>query len=244
MQIPVIQGIIDRRMLVNFRVRPDILARVLPAPFRPKLVCGWGIAGICLIRLKDIRPRRLPAWLGFSSENAAHRIAVEWDAAGTTREGVYVPRRDSNSCLNRLAGGRLFPGEQHYARFDVEESGDRFAVRLRSDDGAVNLDVDGRVARELPSGSVFGTLAEASAFFERGSVGYSATSTPGAYDGMELCSQNWQIEALEMTRVASSFFADAARFPAGSAEFDCALLMRGIRHEWHAREPICVSCVA
>ena len=63
MQIPVIRGIIDRRILVNFRVDPDVLARFLPAPFRPKLVNGTGMAGVCLIRLKSIRPRFLPSFV-------------------------------------------------------------------------------------------------------------------------------------------------------------------------------------
>jgi hypothetical protein len=90
MQIPIIRGIIDRRILVNFRVDPDVLARLLPAPFRPKLVNGAGMAGVCLIRLKDIRPRFLPSFLGISSENAAHRIAVEWDQEGKIGEGAIV----------------------------------------------------------------------------------------------------------------------------------------------------------
>ena len=42
---PVIRGLIDRRILVNFRVVPDVLARLLPAPFRPKLVNSAGMAG-------------------------------------------------------------------------------------------------------------------------------------------------------------------------------------------------------
>src|SRR5476651_2639127 len=87
MRIPVIRGIIDRRILVNYRVEPDILARLLPRRFRPKLVNGSGMAGVCLIRLKHIRPRFLPSFLGISSENAAHRIAVEWDENGQTKEG-------------------------------------------------------------------------------------------------------------------------------------------------------------
>lgn len=91
MHFPVMTGLLDRRMLVNYRVKPDVLAAALPLPLRPKQFDGWGIAGICLIRLKRIRPKRLPAWLGFSSENAAHRIAVESDDAGTLREGVFIP---------------------------------------------------------------------------------------------------------------------------------------------------------
>src|SRR5205085_2202297 len=128
MKIPVIRGVIDRRILVNYHVDPSVLAPLLPAPFRPKVFRGAGMVGICLIRLKRVRPTFLPAWLGISSENAAHRTAVAWDDGGTVREGVYVRRRDTNSWLNALAGGRLFPGLHHHARFTVEEKVDRYHV--------------------------------------------------------------------------------------------------------------------
>jgi len=46
----------------------------------------------CLIRLKDIRPRFFPSFLGISSENAAHRIAVtEPPLAGVLSDQVAVP---------------------------------------------------------------------------------------------------------------------------------------------------------
>jgi hypothetical protein len=35
MKIPIMQGVIDRRILANFHVDPDVLAKVLPSPFRP-----------------------------------------------------------------------------------------------------------------------------------------------------------------------------------------------------------------
>ena len=92
MKVPVLRGIIKRRMLINFRVDASVMERFLPAPFRPKLHQGYAIAGICLIRLEEIRPGGLPALLGVSSENAAHRIAVEWDEPSEgTSEGVFIP---------------------------------------------------------------------------------------------------------------------------------------------------------
>src|ERR1700733_16112093 len=100
MRIPVIRGIIDRRILVNYRVDLQVLAKILPHPFRPKPVSGMGMVGVCLIRLKSLRPKFMPAILGFSSESAAHRIAVEWEESGQHREGVFVPRRDTSSWLN------------------------------------------------------------------------------------------------------------------------------------------------
>ncbi|MFP6752500.1 MAG: hypothetical protein VB855_12540, partial [Pirellulaceae bacterium] len=73
MKIPIMRGIMDRRILANFHVDADVLAGVVPAPFRPKLIHGVGIAGVCLIRLRQLRPRFVPRFLGLDSENAAHR---------------------------------------------------------------------------------------------------------------------------------------------------------------------------
>ena len=223
MKLPSLHGIIDRRVLVNYRVNPDILQAVLPPPFHPKLVRGVAIAGICLIRLTGVRPAFVPSWLGLSSENAAHRMAVEWrDDSGRLREGVYVPRRDTSSRLNTLVGGRLFPGDQHHARFTVHETADRFEIALRSDDGGAELTVRAMLTPALPKTSVFESLAAASAFFESGSLGYSATRDPRRFDGLELRCLHWQVEPLAVEEVHSSFFANTAVFPPGSVEFDCA----------------------
>jgi hypothetical protein len=193
------------------------------------------MVGICLIRLKRVWPAFLPSWLGVSSENAAHRTAVEWDDNGTVREGVYVRRRDTSSWLNSLAGGRLFPGIHHHAEFAVKESGDRHEVALRSDDSTTSMSVRGRRTKELPRSSVFHSLEEASAFFQAGSLGYSATSDPSRFQGLELRCLKWRVEPLEIEEARSSFFEDVSLFAKGSIELDCALLMRGIEHEWHGK---------
>ena len=135
-------------------------------------------------------------------------------------------------------GGKLFPGVHHHARFNVQEGDGCYRIGLDGDDHLTHLIVEGHVASELPETSVFGSLGEASTFFERGSLGYSATARPGEFDGLELRSFGWRVEPLAVRRVESSFFEDRSRFPAGSVEFDCALLMRGIEHEWHGREPL------
>jgi hypothetical protein len=69
------------------------------------------MAGICLIRLEQMRPRFAPPVVGLTSENAAHRIAVEWDEHGTRREGVYIPRRDTSSRLSVLASGHIIAAD-------------------------------------------------------------------------------------------------------------------------------------
>lgn len=236
--LPVFLGTIERRILVNYVVDPEVLARALPEPFRPKTIDGHGVAGICLIRLTRLRPRGFPRRLGLSSENAAHRVSVEWDGANGVEEGVYIPRRDTSSRVTTAIGGRVFPGVHHHAGFRVAEERDRYHVELVSGDGAVRVLVDGRLASSLPRASVFPSVEAASRFFERGAVGYSATPARRRLDGLELNVERWEVLPLEVDAVASSFFEDRERFPPGSAVFDHALLMRGIAHEWHALEPL------
>jgi hypothetical protein len=237
MLFPTMHGVIDRRILVNYRVDPDVLAALLPAPFRPKLVQGSGIAGICLIRLAHLRPRGLPAFLGLSSENAAHRIAVEWEEQGQLREGVYIPRRDTASRLNTWLGGRLVPGFHQHARFRVAEQAKHFSVALDSDDQRTHVVVEADLADSLPATSVFQSVAEASAFFEHGSIGYSpARRGSDSVQGIRLDAFNWQVAPLAVRQVESSFFDDPGQFPPGSCAFDCALLMRGVEHAWYPAE--------
>jgi hypothetical protein len=233
MKLPMLHGLIRRRILVNFRVAPDVMQRLLPKPFRPKLLGEWAMAGICLIRLERLRPTFLSLPIGFSSENAAHRVAVTWtDGAGQPQEGVYIPRRDSGSLLNRWVGGRLFPGEHNAADFDVEERDDAVRLSMRSRDGKVAISLRGRCDAGLPETSQFASVAEASSFYERGAIGYSARAKGDRFDGLRLVTQSWRVEPLKLEEVQSSYFADESLFPKGSVQFDCALLMRNIEHEW------------
>jgi len=230
---PVMRGVMRRRVLVNFRIRLEAMKPILPSPFRPQLVNGWAMGGICLIRLEKLHPICLPIGKGSNSENAAHRIAVEWDDAHGTRRGVYVPRRDTSSRLNFWIGGRLFPGLHHLADFSCVDDGDVLSVKMRSRDGEADVAVAGKAASSLPDGSVFASLDAASEFFRCGSCGWSPGIAVGSFDGLELQTDRWEIAPLEVHQAASSFFEDVGQFPKGSVEFDSAFVMRDIDHEWH-----------
>ena len=240
MRLPVLSGLIRRRLLISYRVDPAVVSRLLPAPFRPKLHGGYGIASICLIRLEQIRPRWIPGIcnLGLSSENAAHRIAVLWDnPSGKQGDGVFIPRRDTSSWLNHATGGRIFPGEQNLADFNVTDKADRVAMSIRSQDG-MSIYLQGREVEAFPSTSCFESLADSSSFFQTGSVGYSTTSDCCRFDGMRLESHGWGVQPLAIDRLESSFFDNRSLFPAGSITLDHALIMRNLSHEWHGVEDL------
>jgi hypothetical protein len=237
MKIPTITGTIDRRILINYQADKEVIEKFLPAPFRPKLVKGKAIVGICLIRLKNMHPKAIPFNIGIASENGAHRIAVEWTENGETREGVYIPRRDTSSTLNALAGGRLFPGVHHLADFKVNEGQGQYDIAFKSDDGTF-LEISAKETNDWSNNSVFQDRASASAFFKQGSIGYSPDKIGESFEGLELETEKWEVSPLTVTRVKSSFFENESIFPKGTIKFDNALLMRNVDHLWNSQKEI------
>lgn len=150
---------------------------------------------------------------------------------GLRKKGCISRGGDTSSRLNALAGGRIFPGKHHLARFDVKEENGHYHIGFTSDDHT-SLSVDARSTSEFPVASVFGTLENASAFFAGGAVGYSPNRRQ-SLDGLKLQTYQWRVSPLELQQVSSSFFEDTALFKKGAVAFDNALLMTRIEHEWH-----------
>ncbi|WP_291728415.1 DUF2071 domain-containing protein [Bernardetia sp.] len=238
MKIPTITGLIERRILINYQIDAQVLEKYLPKPFHPKIVKEKGIAGICLIRLKEVRPTGFPKFIGVSSENGAHRIAVEWtDKEGVMREGVFIPRRDTSSKLNSWAGNKVFSGVHYLANFDVKEENNHYQVSFISKD-ETSLSIKAKPTHNWNSESVFESIEEASDFFEQGRLGYSPIPNKDCFDGLELQTDNWKVHPLEVENVHSSFFEDVSIFPKGSIKFDNALLMKNIEHKWIGKKAI------
>jgi Uncharacterized conserved protein (COG2071) len=222
---------IERRLLVNYRIDPEFVAPLLPRPFRPQLVAGRAVGGVCFLRLGGLRAGLMPGMPGFATENAAHRFAVEWDDAGGTRVGVYVPRRDTSSRITAVAGGKIFPGSYHLARFAVDEPGDDVRIAVTSNDRNVRLTVAAVPAATLDS-QLFPALPDAVDFFRRGALGFSPSGHSGSLDGVRLHSASWDAHPMAVEHIGSSLFDETTVFPRGTCLLDFALVMRNIRARW------------
>ena len=109
---------------------------------------------------------------------------------------------------------------------------------MKSEDATVKIEIEGVVARGVPRTSVFLSLNDASEFFEGGALGYSVTSDPGRLDGLKSVTREWAVEPLEIRRIYSSYFFDQTKFPKSSIEFDHALIMKNLEHEWHGADDL------
>jgi hypothetical protein len=228
---PAMASRIVRRLLLNASADPGAVVALLPPGMRPELVRGCAVIGICVVELADVRPVGVPRAFGMQSRNAAHRVAVEWGEDGVWRRGVYVIRRDSASPLNVAVGGRLFPGVHHRARVTATDgSNGRVEIDLAAHDGlrmAARLrDADGWQSR------LFADVAQASTFFERGSLGLSPRRN-GHLEAVELEAERWHVEPMRLDSLSSTLFDQL--LPPGSYEPDCALVMRDVRATWRER---------
>ena len=116
--------------------------------------------------------------------------------------------------------------------------------RIAAHDGSMSIELKGHTTAEWPADSCFANLAESSTFFEGGSVGYSVTHDVHRLDGLRLETQGWDVRPFAVQHARSSFFEDASLFPTGSVELDHALVMRDLRHEWHAVDDLAVAAAA
>ncbi|WP_136055538.1 DUF2071 domain-containing protein [Microbacterium sp. K24] len=211
-----------RRLLLSYRLEPSLAASLLPTGFRPQLIDGSAIAGICILGLESIRPPWSRRPWGLRSENAAHRMAVEWDGPDGPARGVFVFERHSSAWHPVLFGGRLFPGVHRRARFRIDEAGDRYAVAMSA--GSHSLDADVEVGGEWSSG-VFASVDEASEFYRAGRVGWSLAHDRSTVEPVTLATDRWKVETARLHHLRSSFF-DA--LPPGSAVFDSVVVMRDL----------------
>ncbi|MBK8268607.1 MAG: DUF2071 domain-containing protein [Planctomycetes bacterium] len=236
MKLPTIQGVIQSRLLLNYRVAPEVLKAMLPSPFRPKLANGFAIVGICLIRLRGLRPSLLPGGWGISVDSTAHRVAVEWSIGSTMQTGVYIFRRDCASRFVRLLGGRVFPGVHSKASVNVIESDDQIQWDVKTRYGVGDLSIDVATNCLMPLTSALGSLESAREFFAEGACGYSPRRSGGNLDGVKLCIPDFRLMPAQVNSLRSSFFENQLIFAGGSIEFDSAFLMRDIVHHWQVME--------
>ena len=253
---PAIRAVMEHRLLISYRIEPDVLRAVLPVWFRPALAGGYGVGSICLIGLTGIRPGLagvrpspsgvrpspsgvrpgragvrpgglFPAAFGLRAQNVAHRIAVVLDTADGPADSVYIPVRYTSSRLAACTGGLLFP-RLGTARFHASEQDGRYQITAQSADGATRVAVDAQRAASLPAGSVFADLDEASSFFLLAPVGYSPASLPGVFDRVKLDVSYRELHPLRLDTVTSSFFDDPGLFPPGTATLDSAFAATGL----------------
>ena len=219
MKITPAHGVIERRLLVNYRLDPDVAKKLLPAPLQPRLVGGYAVAGIALAHLGRLRPAGLPAVAGLSRETAMHGIAVEWERSPSLHTGVFVLHRDS---VGVGPGRRL----RRPPCFTVDDRTDGLRIAYTSRDRTVRVDVDVSLAAGLAGSALFRDVRAATRFLDLDSP--EGASWGPQLRGLKLSVGDRCISAARVRTATSSIFAGTSVFPPGSVHVDSALLLRDL----------------
>jgi hypothetical protein len=233
MKLPVLDGIIDRRILLNYRVNPKVIKSLLPHHLDPIVINGYASACICLLRLKNIGIKYSLPFLRITSENAAHRFLIKWIDNGKEMHGVYIPRRDTDSVLNVWLAGKLFSWPHYMAKFEVQKGRGSYCLEMKSKDASSELQIKAELANVFPAVSMFDSLEHASACFQKCAVGISLSQKPNQLKVIQLKTRTWLVTPLHVQELRSSYFENSDLFPTDQIHFDNALLMENIEHEWH-----------
>jgi hypothetical protein len=105
---------------------------------------------------------------------------------------------------------------------------------MESKDANTHLQVRAELAPLFPSDSMFDSIEHASACFQNCPLGFSPSTIPNQFKMIQLKTKSWAVKPLHILELKSSFFSDRSLFPDRSIQFDNALLMTGIEHEWHS----------
>jgi hypothetical protein len=90
-------------------------------------------------------------------------------------------------------------------------------------------------------GSVLATPDQASRFFRCAPVGCAATPAEGVFDGVELGTDDWGLEPLDVDEARSSCFDDPVRFPTGTVTLDSAFLTAQLTTTWRPQPQLLAS---
>lgn len=230
--LPTLEGLIARRVLLNFWVDAAVARRLVPAPLEVATHNGLAVAGVCLLRLEHVRPRGMPVALGIASENMAHRIAIRYPTRAGWREGVFIWRRETDCGLLVQLGGRLFPGVHRRAEFRVRDDGAVLDFDVSTEGHEADVRFYAGQGATWTRSALFASLDEVSSFFARGDCGFSCSADEHSLEGLRLRPGKWGMAPLAVDAVHAAFYADPRRFPPGSVGFDGAVLMSGIPHQW------------
>lgn len=219
--------------LVNFAVRPDVLASRLPDHLRPDVHDGWSYLSIVIAEMERMRPAFLPRALGITYSQVVYRAVV---VCGRER-GAYFVRSDADNALMALAGNALtfFRFHRADATWSFSAGTTRFSLRPRGGEAA-GIDAEYVLADakdQMPATSRFATLDRAQCFLTELYVAFGTKRRDGRVDAVRIQRNDWRSRVVR-DRVASyEAMKSGVVFGPGEAELDSIFYVERLNYRWH-----------
>jgi uncharacterized protein YqjF (DUF2071 family) len=221
--------------LVNFALRPDVLASRLPDHVRPDVQDGWSYLSIVIAEMERMRPVFLPRALGITYCQVVYRAVV---VCGRER-GVYFVRSDADNALMVLAGNAFTFFRFHRAAvtWSFSQGIIRFSLRPRGGEAAgidAEYDLD-EAKSQMPTTSRFATLDRAQRFLTELHVAFGTKRRDGTVDAVRIQRDDWR-SAVVRDRIGwYQAMTSGVLFGPGEAELDSVFYVERLNYHWHRR---------
>jgi uncharacterized protein YqjF (DUF2071 family) len=224
---------------INYRVAPEALAPLLPAPLEPEIHKGHGWVQVLVSSLRDMRPPGMPALFGTCFYQASYRAAVRYrDAGGEWRRGGYFVRSETNHPVMRAVGNALAEFKFHdfgAADMVMLRDGDRLTVGVDPEpgfpDGRLVSVVDTRPRDVPPAGSCWSSLAELQEPLVECYDALGVDAEEGHLYILTIDRDPWNARFVEPQNVYSEYF-DTGPLGKGAGVLDSVLHLEQCQYRW------------
>lgn len=234
-------GILEDTVLLNFRTDPNVLKRLLPAPFVPRLVDGYGLVGILMFKMRDLACETNMGLPSPPSDHVLYRVAVSWQQGTRTHHGMYLLRHEVNTRLPvRQRKRGLFPVAAQPVRWHKAPEAGKFEWSLQTRN-RTRLKVQARLAAYFPPGSVFDSLDQASVFFQKERAAIAPRFQKSVFANTRFLPLNWAVKPLFIESLQTDMDQLGNLFPKGHIFFDSGLIWPQIPCKWQEGHEIVSS---
>ena len=202
-------GRLERCWLFTFQTSPVAARQRLPGMLEPVTHNGYAFWNVVIVRLRGMRPRPLPAWMGVSYWHAAYRLYVRFPRPHEQPvEGLYFVRSDCDSHLVHVLGNLLTDFRFSFAPISCQERDRQVELSVHAPQAPAHVLLDRRMPSALPGYSAFSSLGEATAFLEYEPFGIGV-GPAGEVNVVPVARDEaaWQTKLLRVASSSWGFFA-------------------------------------
>jgi hypothetical protein len=227
--IPPVRARLAERLIFNFRLSPEAMARFLPAPWLvPQVVNGFGIASFCMLHLRGITVAPLSTTFGLVSMSCAPRYAVMDLKKTPPCPAVFVTQRWSSSAFGSWFTSLGFSAPHPYARTTWKKTDDSIHVSAVNRQRERIISVRVRPADSFQS-QLFATANNFASFIASGVSSYGLSRYPGQLTKVDLHKTDNTYTPLSVDELDGPVIQEWA---AAGGVLDSAFTTFGGRYEW------------